>query len=188
MPVLGITSVVCLALIVERLLSLKKHKLLPSRYMTEVESLATAHKVSEALALSRATDSPVSRVVHAGLDRVSKGKDSVREAAEAAGKREISELERFLDLLSTIAAISPLVGLLGTVTGMIQTFAVVRTVGVGDPMQMSGGISEALITTAAGLVIAIPALFFHRHFLRKIDRIVLELEEFADRVFSLVIE
>jgi biopolymer transport protein ExbB len=104
---------------------------------------------------------------------------------EGSGRREAKALENRLDFLSMLAAVSPLLGLLGTITGMINTFVVVRMSGLGDPMKLSGGISEALICTAAGLVVAIPAVVFHRYFLHKVDGFVMDMEEMAEKVLSL---
>lgn len=184
MIVLGVGSILCVAFIIERLAALQRKKILPERFMEDLEGLAQERKTSEAMAVCRSVDSPVARMVAAGLAKHDKTKNQAREAMEMAGRREASNLEKNLDGLSTIAAAGPLVGLLGTVTGMIRTFSVVKAFGVGDPMRLSGGISEALISTAAGLVLAIPALVFHRYFLRRVDRLVLEIEEYTERILN----
>lgn len=188
MVVLGLGSIFCVAYIIERLAALQRKKVIPPRFMEDLEKLAEGKKVSEALAVCRTGDNAVARIVAAGLTKLEKGLTQAREAMEIAGRREVSNLEKNLDSLSTLAAAGPLVGLLGTVTGMIRTFDVVKAFGVGDPMRLSGGISEALISTAAGLVLAIPALVFHRYFMRKIDRLVLEIEEYTERVLQLFLE
>jgi biopolymer transport protein ExbB len=95
------------------------------------------------------------------------------------GRQVVHELERYLNTLGTIASIAPLLGLLGTVIGMIKVFAAIMTAGVGNPTVLAGGISEALITTAAGLSVAIPSLMFHRYFGGKVDRLVIKMEEQA---------
>jgi biopolymer transport protein ExbB len=185
---IGIASVACVAVIVERFMSLKRDRFLPPTFMADVEDLAREKKTDEIVHLCRGVNLPLARMVVAGVVKTGQGKDESRHAMELAGKQEVTEMEKFLDLLATIAAVSPLLGLLGTVTGMIDTFAVVRTVGVGDPLQMSGGISEALISTAGGLVVAIPALFFHRFFIRKVDRIVIQMEAYSERVLGFIFQ
>ncbi len=188
MAVLFLGSVLCVAFILERLSALQRKKILPSKFMSDLESLSLEKKSSEALAVCKAGESPIARIVLAGLEKREHSKEHVREAMEMAGRREVSNMEKHLEALATLAAAGPLVGLLGTVTGMIRTFSVVKAFGVGDPMRLSGGISEALISTAAGLVLAIPALVFHRYFLRKIDRLVLEIEEYTERILDSFME
>ena len=117
----------------------------------------------------------------AGLINRNQSRDLIRESIEESGRFVVHELERFLNTLGTISTIAPLLGLLGTVIGMIKVFTAITTVGVGDPATLAGGISEALITTAAGLSVAIPAVIFHRHLKRKIDELVVAMEQEAIR-------
>lgn len=182
MAVIGLASVICLALIVERLWSLRRSRIIPELIVREIEILAQGQKWSEALSVARTSDSTAARVAAAGLARSDEGDAAMVAAFEGAGKRESVGLERNLEFLSTLAAVGPLLGLFGTITGMIRTFMAVRAVGVGDPMKLSGGIAEALICTAGGLVVAIPALVFHRYFIQKVDRFVLELETLAEEL------
>jgi biopolymer transport protein ExbB len=190
-PIMGILflgSIACLGLVLERAAALRREKILPRRFLKEAEALARGRKLPEFLALCKATESPLARIIQAGLENQAKGPADMLGAMELAGRIELSGLERNMDFLASLAAAGPLLGLLGTVTGMIRTFAVVKAFGVGDPMRLSGGISEALLTTAGGLVVAIPAVVFHRYFLHRIDRYVLQMEEFSARVLGIVTE
>ncbi len=181
---LGLTSVVCLTLIIERFIALRRSRILPARLVNEVDSLVSNKKVSEALTLCRSNESSVARVLVAGLSDLSLSKDELDENVEMVGKRESSVLERNLDFLGTLAAVGPLLGLFGTVTGMIRTFSVVGVVGVGDPIKLAGGIGEALLNTAAGMAVGIPALVFQHYFYHRVDRYILDMEEFAQRMLK----
>jgi biopolymer transport protein ExbB len=110
----------------------------------------------------------------------------MKDSIEETGRHVAHELERFLNTLGTIAAISPLLGLLGTVIGMMQTFSAITEVGVGDPQQMAGGISVALITTVAGLIVAIPSLFFHRYLRGRVDDLVISMEVEAIKLIEVM--
>jgi len=123
--------------------------------------------------------SPLGRVLAAALDNRDRARDVVKEAVEDTGRHVVHELERFLNTLGTIAGITPLLGLLGTVIGMIKVFSAITESGVGDPAPLAGGISEALITTAAGLTVAIPTYFFYRYFRGKVRAYVVGMEEQA---------
>ena len=123
--------------------------------------------------------SPLGRILAAGLVNLHHDREIMKEAIEDTGRHVALELERYLNTLGTIAAISPLLGLLGTVIGMIKVFTAITTQGVGDPGVLAGGISEALITTAAGLSVAIPALMFYRYFRGRVDMLVMRMEEEA---------
>jgi biopolymer transport protein ExbB len=124
-----------------------------------------------------AKGSPLGRIVAVGLMNRSREREIIRESIEDTGRHVVHELERFLNALGTIAAISPLLGLLGTVSGMIKIFQVVSTQGNSDFALLSIGIAEALITTAAGLIVAIPSLLFYRYFRRKVDELVVRMEQ-----------
>ena len=113
-------------------------------------------------------------------------RELMKESIEETGRHVVLELERFLNTLGTIASITPLLGLLGTVVGMIKVFAVITEQGVGDPAVLSGGISQALTTTAAGLVVAIPALFFYRYFRGRVNELVLDMEQEAIRMVEVI--
>jgi len=188
-PVMGlivVASIVCVTLIIERLRSLRRQNVLPKKLLSQIQELASEKKFSEVLALCRSSDTPLARILTTGLTQMDKNRKEVEGAMEFVGKREASDLEKNLDHLGTLAAVGPLLGLFGTVTGMIQTFGVIRVAGVGDPLQLSGGIAEALLNTAGGMVVGIPALVFHRIFFRRVDRFVLEMEEFSHHILSLL--
>ncbi len=188
MAVIFLASIVALTLIIERFLSLRKEKVFPPKLMDELEHLAEKKKVSEMLALCRASDNSLARVVGGGLRALEESPAEAKEAFEMAGRKELGFLEKNLDYIGILAAVGPLLGLLGTVTGMIQTFGVIRVIGVGDPLKLSGGIAEALLNTAAGLLVGIPALIFHRYFLHRVDGFILRLEEFSQYLLNRVKE
>ena len=123
--------------------------------------------------------SPMGRILASGLVNSYQSRELMKEGIEDTGRHVALDLERFLNTLGTIAAIAPLLGLLGTVVGMIQVFSVMNSVGVGDPGEMAGGISKALITTAAGISVAIPSLAFHRYFRGKVDALIVDMEQEA---------
>jgi biopolymer transport protein ExbB len=125
-------------------------------------------------------------VLAAGLSNISHGKDDMKEALEEAGKQAVHNMGRYLNTLGTIASITPLIGLLGTVIGMIKVFTAITAVGVGDPTVLSGGISEALITTAAGLSVGIPCLMLYRYFRSRINELTIILEENALSILDAV--
>lgn len=184
MPFIMISSIACLAIIIERFWSLRQQAVLPKRLIQQLKDLLQEKKFSEARALCGMSEATVARILSQVVSKAGSPKAEVKEILENAGRRETTMLERRLDFLGTLATAGPLLGLLGTVIGMIRTFMVVRTSGVGDPMKLSGGIAEALICTAAGLVVAIPALLFHRYFLHKVDQYVLGLEEFSEMALN----
>ena len=120
--------------------------------------------------------SPLGRILATGMSSANEDRQVMKESIEETGRHVVHELERFLNTLGTIATISPLLGLLGTVIGMMQIFGTITDAGIGDPQQMAGGISVALITTVAGLVVAIPTLFFYRYFRGRVDDLVINME------------
>lgn len=172
-------SVMALAIIVERLWALRRLRVLPPNLVATLHAWAKDGAIPE-LDLDKMTvTSPLGRVVMAGLLNRGNGREVIKESIEDAGRQVVHELERFLNILGTIAAVSPLLGLLGTVLGMIRVFNVVTLHGTGDPRLLAGGIGEALITTAAGLLVAIPSLLFYRYFSGKVDGLVIRMEEEA---------
>jgi biopolymer transport protein ExbB len=130
--------------------------------------------------------SALGRMLAAGLVNRFHSREIMKEAIQDAGRQVVSGLERYLNTLGTIAAVAPLLGLLGTVIGMIDVFAVIMQAGVGSPGQLAGGISKALITTAAGLSVAIPALIFHRYFNGRVDELIVGMEEQALRLIEVM--
>lgn len=176
---IGFCSILALAIIIERLWSLRIGNIIPNHEVRSIENLVENGRLSEAMDLSSRYRSSYGKTVLRGLEKAGERRQIIKEVVEEAGRHEVVHLERYLTLLGTIASITPLLGLLGTVLGMIKVFAVISSVGVGDPSVLAHGIGESLITTAAGLSIAIPAVAFHRYFNRVIDRHVVELERAA---------
>jgi biopolymer transport protein ExbB len=123
--------------------------------------------------------SPLGQVLAAGIANHRRGREQMKESIEEVANQVVHEMERYLNTLGTVAAITPLLGLLGTVIGMIKVFTAIRLEGTGNAAVLAGGISEALITTAAGLTVAIPSLFFYRFFQRKVDELVISMEQEA---------
>ncbi|MCP4433399.1 MAG: MotA/TolQ/ExbB proton channel family protein [Gammaproteobacteria bacterium] len=177
-PIL-LCSVISLAIVTERFWTLRKTKVIPAKLVTGIWNLLNKDALTEKHISEIEKGSPLGRVLAAGLINRHLSRDMVRESIEETGRFVVHEMERFLNTLGTISTITPLLGLLGTVIGMIKVFTAITTVGVGDPGQLAGGISEALITTAAGLTVAIPSLIFHRHLKRKIDELVVGMEQEA---------
>jgi biopolymer transport protein ExbB len=177
-PIL-LCSVIAAAIIIERLWTLRRKKVIPEKLLTGIWNLLNNDALTDQHISEIENGSPLGRVLAAGLINRHLSRDLIRESIEENGRHVVHEMERFMNTLGTISTITPLLGLLGTVIGMIRVFTAITVVGVGDPAQLAGGISEALITTAAGLSIAIPALIFHRHLKRKIDELVVAMEQEA---------
>ena len=172
-------SVIAAAIILERLWTLQRKRVIPRELTERVWKLVETRALNERHIEALARNSPLGRVLAAGLAHHDKGREIMKEAIEDTGRHVVHELERFLNTLGTIAAISPLLGLLGTVIGMIQAFEAISAQGVGDPRVLSGGIGVALITTAAGLIVAIPAVFGYRYLRGVVDFLVIEMEKEA---------
>jgi biopolymer transport protein ExbB len=174
-PILA-CSVAATAIIFDRLLALRRARVLPERLVRTLRGWAERGTISrdevEALPLA----SPLGRIVAVGLTSRGYDREIVRERIEDTGRHVVHELERFLNALGTIAAISPLLGLLGTVVGMIKIFQIVSAQGNSNFSLLSVGIAEALVTTAAGLTVAIPSLLFYRYFHARVDDLVVNIE------------
>lgn len=179
-------SVLALAIFLERLWTFRCFRRGAGALVREVESLVADRKFAEAVAACQRLETPVSRVLLSALRATGRSRQEVKEVTEEAGRREVAPLERYLGLLGTIATISPLLGLLGTVLGMIQAFNVIASQGVGTPATLGGGISQALITTAAGLAVAIPTILLHKYLTGRLDRMVLQIEAWSLHVVDLL--
>jgi len=177
-PIL-ICSVISLAIIIERFWSLQQQRIVPKHLVAQVWQWAKVGHLDNNRIQNLRAGSPLGRVLAAGLVNRSHKREVMKESIEEVGRHVAHSLERFLNTLGTIASISPLLGLLGTVIGMIKVFAVITTHGVGDASILAEGISEALLTTAAGLSVAIPTLMFHRYFRGKVDELVMTMEQEA---------
>ena len=179
-------SVISIAIIAERFWSLRMEKVLPKHLVATVWSAVKQDSFKTADIEQLAKQSALGKILSSGLINRNQPRERIKESIEERGREVVHELERFLDLLGTIAAISPLLGLLGTVVGMISVFTSITTHGVGDPGALAGGISQAMITTAAGLSVAIVALFFYRYFRRRVDTIVVEMEREAIKMVDVL--
>lgn len=172
-------SIIAAAIILERLWTLQVKRVLPEDLTSQVSRWAKHNELSASHLQRLHESSPLGQILAAGLANRKNGRDVIKQAIEDSGRHVVHELERYLNPLGTIAAISPLLGLLGTVTGMIDVFATITANGVGNPGLLAGGISEALITTAAGLSVAIPALIGYRYLRGRIDSLVVRMEKEA---------
>jgi len=172
-------SIAAVAISIERWWTLDYRKVVPPNTLAEVWQLIRQNELTPERLRELKASSPLGRILAAGLANAHAGRDVMKESIEEAASHVIHDLERYLNSLGTIAAVEPLLGLLGTVLGMIQVFSDVMLHGTGNAELLAGGISTALITTAAGLIVAIPALIVHRHFLRRVDTIVVGLEQEA---------
>ena len=179
-------SMVSLAIIAERFWSLRIDKVLPKHLVSTVWNAVKkgTFKTSDLELLRK--QSALGKILSAGLINRNQPRERIKQSIEERGREVVHELERFIDVLGTIASISPLLGLLGTVVGMISVFATITTHGVGDPGALAGGISQAMVTTAAGLSVAIVSLIFYRYFRRRIDTIVVEMEREAIKMVDVL--
>ncbi|MCY3824989.1 MAG: MotA/TolQ/ExbB proton channel family protein [Nitrospinae bacterium] len=179
---LGVCSILALAIVLERTLNLRTKKIIQLDILQQVRDLVAENQVSDAMTLCRRYPSVMGRILLVTIANHDREREELRSVVEDAGRQEVTTLDRNLGALGTIAAIAPLLGLTGTVFGMIRTFAIISEKGIAHPSQLAGGISEALITTATGLVIAIPTLIFYNYFTNKADRLILEIEKHSYRV------
>ncbi len=180
-----LASVIAVALIIERLVTLRRAKVLPSGLLQRVVAEYRQGGVNDAMLTRLEEESPLGRVLSAGLRNVGSSREIMRESVEEAGSIVAHELERYLTTLGTIASISPLMGLLGTVVGMIEIFGSQSPTGT-NPMQLAHGISVALYNTGFGLVIAIPGMIFWRHFRALGNGFVIEMQQQAVRLVEVL--
>jgi len=177
-PIL-LCSTLSVAIIIERFWTLRKSKVTPADLAATVEGWAAKDELDRRHLNQLSVESPLGRIYSAALFNRKRSREIIKEAVEDTGRHVVHDLERFLNTLGTIAGISPLLGLLGTVVGMIKVFSAIMISGVGDANVLAGGISQALITTAAGLTVAIPSFFFYRFFRGMVAEYVISMEEKA---------
>ena len=177
MPVIVLCSVIALAISIERSVALNPTRIAPPHLLATVWKQLKAGELDAQRLKALRQGSPLGAILAAGLANRNQGRDVMKESIQEAAGHVVHDLERYLNSLGTVAAVAPLLGLLGTVVGMIRVFTEITVQGTGNANALAGGISEALITTAAGLVVAIPALVMHRFFTGKIDTIVVGLEQ-----------
>ncbi len=181
-----LSSIIAMAIVIERFWSLQRSKILPSELLLQVRKLYLENKMDEATLRKLRISSPLGCVLAAGLANKGHDRRVTKDCMEEAGRKVAHDLERFLNALGTIAAVGPLLGLLGTVFGMIEIFSSLMKHGAGDPAALAGGISVALITTAAGLTVAIPSLIFHRYFERLVDEYLVSMEDEALKLIDIL--
>lgn len=175
-------SITAMAIIVERFWTLRRNKIIPPEMVnpsSQLWQLAEINSFDQVTVHRIRMSSPLGEIIAAGIANSGKGRAVMKECIEDVGRQVAHELEHFLNALGTIASVSPLLGLLGTVSGMIKVFANIGTQGAGSPDILAGGISEALVATAAGLIVAIPSLAFYRYFERLVDDYVMVMETIA---------
>ena len=172
-------SITAAAIVLERLWTLQDKRVLPRDLPQKVWQLIESNQVNDKVIAALEQNSPLGRVLATGLANRHRPREMLMERLEDTGRHVVHELERFLNTLGTIAGVSPLLGLLGTVGGIIKAFNAINVGGMGDPRLLSGGIAQALITTAAGLCVAIPSLIAYRYLRGRVDRIVIEIEKDA---------
>jgi len=186
---IGLCSVVALATFLERMWSLRRGAVVPTSLCVEVLELLRQGRFDDALTLCRKGNVSVTRVLEVAIEARELPRADIKERVEEIGRREGAELERYVPILGTIASIAPLLGLLGTVGGMIITFKVIEEQGgVTDVAPLAGGISQALITTFAGLSVGIPAVVANRYVLSRVDGLLVDMEEVALGVVDLLTE
>ncbi|MEZ5484271.1 MAG: MotA/TolQ/ExbB proton channel family protein [Lysobacteraceae bacterium] len=184
-PIL-ICSAIALAIILERFWTLRRSAVLPPRLGEEVRAWAGSHQIDDAHVESLKQNSPLGELLAAALAVRQRPREVIKERVEDVGRHVVHRMERFLNTLGTVAGIAPLLGLLGTVFGMIRMFLGILENGVGDASRLAGGIGEALISTAAGLCVAIPALMFYRYFRGRVAEYVVEMEEQAIQLIDML--
>lgn len=181
------TSIVALAIALERFLSLRRATIDTREFMDTMRQVLRRNRIQEAIEICDETDAPVARIMKAGILNHDRSKEDIREAIEDAGHLEIPRLERYLSALATCANIAPLLGLLGTVQGMIKAFAEIQNrQGQVAPADLAEGISNALLTTAAGLVVAIPTLVIYNYFVTRVENMVIEMEISSSELVDLL--
>jgi len=181
-----LASVIAVALIIERAVTLRSSKINPPTLLQQVLTVYQSHGVNDEILGKLAKDSPLGEVLAAGLRNHKSSRYVMKEAVEEAGRTVAHELERFLTTLGTIATAAPLLGLFGTVIGMIEIFGSQSPTGGTNPQQLAHGISIALYNTAFGIGIAIPALIFYRHYRNKVDGFVVDMEQQAAKLIDIV--
>ncbi len=179
-------SIAAVGIIAERFWTLKRNKVLPEGLVNKVWQMARQKSLTQQEITALANQSPLGRVLAAGLVNRDYDREEMKDAIEEVGGHVTHSLERYLNALGTIASVTPLLGLLGTVVGMIEVFAQITNVGVGNPSDLAGGISKALVTTAGGIGIAIPSLMFYRYFRGRVDELVIGMEQEALKLVEIL--
>ncbi len=186
-PIL-LCSIIALAIFVERLWNLRRSQVVPLDFVQEMEALTRKGNIPDAVMRCQHNRSSIARILLVGIKNFGKKREIIKEYLEEVGRQEGASLERFVEGLGTIAGVSTLLGLLGTISGMIKIFSVISFQTVVNPASLAGGISEALITTYAGLTVAIPSLVMYKYLQSKTNTLILEMEEHSLRLVELLKE
>ena len=182
-------AIAAFAVAVERFFTLRRARINTREFMATIRTVLRQNKIAEAIEVCEKTAGPIARILKAGMLKHGRRKRDIREAIEDAGQLEIPRLERYLGVRATVASISPLLGLLGTVAGMIKAFGQIQAkMGVVNPSDLAEGIGNALITTAAGLVVAIPTLVLYNYFVAKVENMILDMEISSSELVDLLTE
>ncbi len=184
---LFLASVLALAIIINRLRVLSRARTGERELMSRIKGLADQKRVEQAVAVCNNSRGPVASILKAGLSQYDKGQKAMEDAFEAQASEEVPFLESYLPALATIAAVSTLMGFTGTVIGMIRAFDSIAAASATSPAIVASGISEALITTATGLLIAIPTLLFYRYFVHRVDKFVSEIERYCKELIRILV-
>jgi biopolymer transport protein ExbB len=181
---IALCSIVAMAIVVERLWTLQQRRVMPPDLTRRIWALVEGGQVNDRVIAALESNSPLGKILATGLEHRHRPREVMMERLEDAGRHVAHELDRFLNTLGTIAGVAPLLGLLGTVSGIIKAFNAIYSGGLGDPRALSGGISEALLTTAFGLMVAIPSFVAYRYLRGRVDGTVVQIEKdvvrFAD--------
>jgi len=186
LPILILAAILALAIVGNRFWVLRRARVVPPGLVERVADMVEAGKLPQAVKQLYENDTPLARILLVALQQVGQPRDAIKEAVEDAGRHEMAHLDRYLNFLGSIAGVAPLLGLLGTVFGIMHAFAAIGAVGMGDPKALAGGIAEALITTAAGLIVAIPSLLFYRYFRGRVEVLVLATEKDVLKLVNLL--
>jgi len=186
-PIL-LCSITALTIFIERLWNLRRGQVLPLELVNEVEDLIRREKILEAAMLCQNNRSSLAQIFLVGIKNFGRRREEIKDHLEEVGRQESASLERFVEGLGTIAGVSTLLGLLGTISGMINVFSVISTQTVVNPGSLAGGISEALITTYAGLSVAIPTIVMHKYLQSRANTLILEMERRSARLVDLLKE
>jgi biopolymer transport protein ExbB len=185
-PIL-LCGVLVLGIIIEKIISLRNSEIDNEKFIGTLEELLKKRKIKESLELCNSINKPVPRIIKAGLMKSDRSRDEIQGSINVAAEYEIPVLEKYLGILATIATVAPLLGLLGTVTGLIRAFMVIQSKGgLVNPGDLAGGIWEALVTTVVGLIVAIPAYISYNYFVNRVNNIILQMEKSATRLMEIL--
>ena len=181
---LTLCSILTVAITLERAFSLRRHRIIRGEIVSVIENISGPEDVGLAVSVCNQHEGPFAQVVRAGLNNRHLPPDEIRESIVDQGRQEMGRLQKGIVVLETVASVSPLLGLLGTVLGMIKVFREISEVGIGQGNLLAGGIAEAILTTGAGLFIAIPSLVFFNYFSSKAESLVLEIEKYSNALLK----